>query len=167
MISRTAEYALRAVIYLAADGVNAPQTQTVAQIARATQVPVTYLAKVLQSLTRTGLLISQRGSEGGFRLAKAAQETSIYEVVQAVDPLQRIHECPLGLEAHGTQLCPLHHRLDEAMSLIEVQFRNTTIAELLNPVGGQLPATSRQHLCVFPSPQPPAAVARHPRTKAR
>lgn len=155
VISRTAEYALRAVVHLAAgEGDNPSQSdnpsQTVGQIAAGTRVPAGYLAKVLQSLSRAGLITSQRGMGGGFRLAKSPRDISIYEVLQAVDPVQRIHDCPLALDAHGTNLCPLHKRLDDAMALIEEQFRATTIAELLvAPSGGKKPLAG-QKLCVFP-----------------
>lgn len=136
MISRTAEYALRALVHMAAMNEEQP-LQTVDQIAQGTQVPSQYLAKVLQSLTRAGLIVSQRGIGGGFRLAKPASETSVYEVVQAVDPMQRIHQCPLGLAAHKEHLCPLHKGLDDAMSLIEAQFRATMLATLIEDAEGE------------------------------
>src|SRR5688572_3492521 len=100
MISLTAEYALRAMVHLAASADN--PSQNVGQIAAATRVPAGYLSKVLQSLSRAGLIVSQRGLGGGFRLAQSPKNTSIYEVIQAVDPIQRILTCPLGLEAHST-----------------------------------------------------------------
>ncbi len=149
VISRTAEYALRAVVHLAA-AEGASVSQTVGQIAAGTQVPAGYLAKVLQSLSRAGIIASQRGLGGGFRLAKLPRETSIYDVIQAVDPVQRIRECPLGLDAHGTNLCPLHKRLDDAMSLIEEQFRATTIAELLQKPGSSKKLIIKGELCAFP-----------------
>lgn len=149
VISRTAEYALRAVVHLAAaEGESV--SQTVGQIAAGTHVPAGYLAKVLQSLGRSGIIASQRGLGGGFRLAKAPRETSIYDVIQAVDPVQRIRECPLGLDAHGTNLCPLHKRLDDAMSQIEEQFRATTIAELIEAPKGKKKLISKKELCAFP-----------------
>jgi Rrf2 family nitric oxide-sensitive transcriptional repressor len=149
MISRTAEYALRAVVHLAAAANSDSPSRTVGQIAAATRVPEGYLSKVLQSLSRSGVITSQRGLGGGFRLARAAGETSIYDVIQAIDPLQRIHQCPLGIPEH-TRLCPLHKRLDDAMSLIEEQFRATTIAELLeeSDPGRTSPATEKR--CAFP-----------------
>lgn len=140
MISQTAEYALRALVHMAASYTEQP-LQTVDQIATGTQVPTGYLAKVLQGLTRAGLLTSQRGIGGGFRLAKAASEITVFEVVQAVDPIPRILECPLGLAAHSTRLCPLHRGLDDAMALIESQFRATTIASLLEEPSENGPAT--------------------------
>ena len=148
MISLTAEYALRAVVHLAA-GSDTP-SQTVGQIAAGTQVPVGYLAKVLQSLSRAGLISSQRGLGGGFRLAQVPEKISIYEVVQAVDPLQRIRTCPLGLDAHSTRLCPLHKRLDGAMELIEQQFRATMISELIEEAAPSRKVSSAEQLCVFP-----------------
>jgi hypothetical protein len=59
IISRTAEYALRAVVHLAA-GEDESASQTVGQIAEGTRVPAGYLAKVLQSLSRSGIIVSQR-----------------------------------------------------------------------------------------------------------
>lgn len=149
MISQTAEYALRAVVYLATGEVgSAPRAQTTQQIAAGTSVPASYLSKVLQSLARAGLITSQRGLGGGFSLAKSATELTIYEVVMAVDTIPRIRSCPLGLEAHD-KLCPLHQRLDEAAALIEAQFRATTIAELLQESDAEKDSAG-EAVCEFP-----------------
>jgi len=141
MISQTAEYALRAVVHLA---MNPETPQSATQIAETTKVPRPYLFKVLQSLRRAGLIHSQRGLHGGCTLRKPPEVLTVYEVVQAVDPLPRITTCPLGLEAHGAHLCPLHKRLDEAYALVEKAFRESTIGNLL-----QEPTTSIP-LCPFP-----------------
>jgi Rrf2 family nitric oxide-sensitive transcriptional repressor len=136
MISQTTEYALRAIVCLAE---NPTQSQTRQQIADATQVPTDYLAKVLRSLGRAGLVLAGRGLHGGFTLAKPAREITVLEVVNVVDPIQRIHHCPLRLSAHAAQLCPLHRRLDDAMSGIEDAFRSTCIAELIGQPGSPRP----------------------------
>lgn len=128
MISHTVEYALRAACYLAQQ---TPAARTTSQIADATHVPAAYLSKVLQSLNRAGIIQSQRGAGGGISLAVAPAELSILTVVNAVDPIQRIRTCPLGLEAHGVRLCPLHKRLDNALATFEAAFRDTTLAEVL------------------------------------
>jgi len=146
MISQTAEYALRAIVHLATEPTTA---QTTRQIAEKTGVPSPYLAKVMKSLARAGLVRPQRGLHGGFRLNRAPEAVSIYEVVQAVDPLTRIHTCPLGIAAHGTNLCPLHRRLDDAMALVEQAFKSSSLAELLAE-----PSASRP-LCPFPLPPTP------------
>jgi Rrf2 family nitric oxide-sensitive transcriptional repressor len=146
MISQTAEYALRAIAHLASQPAVAQTTQ---QIADTTHVPPPYLSKVLQALGRAGMIRSQRGLHGGFLLVKDPETLTVYDVVQAVDPLQRITTCPLGLKAHGTHLCPLHRRLDDALSLVEQSFRDSTMADLLRE-----PTTSKP-LCPFPVDMPP------------
>jgi Rrf2 family nitric oxide-sensitive transcriptional repressor len=127
MISQTAEYALRAIVYLA-DQSDAPQTTQ--QIAEVTRVPAGYLAKVMQGLSRAGLVHAQRGLHGGFTLAVSPKQLTVLDVVQAVDPLRRIEHCPLGLPGHAT-LCPLHRRLDSAVAMVEKALGASTIAELL------------------------------------
>ena len=140
MISQTAEYALRAIVYLAGQG----EAQTTQQIAEVTRVPPGYLAKVMLSLARRGLVQSQRGLHGGFSMLRSPQELTVWDVIEAVDPIPRIHTCPLGLESHGTNLCPLHRRLDNAAAMVETAFRSSTVAELLAE-----PTTSAP-LCEFP-----------------
>jgi len=128
VISQTAEYALRAMVQMAGQP---DQAHTTRDIAEATRVPVPYLSKVLQALARGGLIASQRGIHGGFTLVRPPADLSVYEVIQAVDPFQRIRTCPLGLEAHGEHLCPLHRRLDDAMAVVEQSFKDSTLADLL------------------------------------
>lgn len=127
MISQTAEYALRAVVYLASQE-GAPQTTQ--QIAAITKVPTGYLSKVMQSLSRSGLVHSQRGLHGGFTLSRSAEALNVFDVIQAVDPLRRIRSCPLGIKGH-LNLCPLHRRLDHAIALVQEALESSTIAELL------------------------------------
>jgi len=139
MISRTAEYALRAAVFLA-DGDGEPCTG--AQISRATQVPADYLAKVMRELGRAKLVRSRRGLNGGFTLTADPSEITVLEVINAVDPIERIEVCPLGIEGH-TSLCPLHRRLDDAIAMVEQAFAKTSVAELVaNP--------RKRNLCQFP-----------------
>jgi Rrf2 family nitric oxide-sensitive transcriptional repressor len=127
MFSQTAEYALRAVVYLASQQ-GTPRTAQ--DIAAATQVPTGYLSKVMQELGRKGLVQSQRGLHGGFMLARPADELTVFDIIDAVDPIRRIKSCPLGIPGH-VNLCPLHRRLDGAMKLVEDALRKSTLAELL------------------------------------
>jgi Rrf2 family protein len=127
MISQTAEYALRAIVYLA-DKVDVPQTTQ--QIAEVTRVPAGYLAKVLQTLGRSGIVRAQRGLHGGFTLAVPPEDLTVLDVVQAVDPVRRIEHCPLGIPDHKS-LCPLHARLDATAAMVEKTLGSSTIAELL------------------------------------
>jgi Rrf2 family protein len=135
MLSQTAEYALRAAVCLA---MRPGESLSVAQMSAQTKVPSAYLAKVLQSLAKAGVVTSQRGMRGGFSLTKSPHETTIYDVVQAVEPFQRITRCPLGLPGH-VKLCPLHKRVDEAMAGVEEAFRSTNLGELLNERAASIP----------------------------
>lgn len=128
MFSKTVEYALRAVAHLAYE---APNARTTEQISEATRVKPAYLSKVLQALSRAGIVRSQRGVGGGIALARRPEGLTILEVVNAVDPLQRIKTCPLGLKTHGVRLCPLHRRMDDALATVEAAFAGTTLAEVL------------------------------------
>lgn len=145
MLSQTAEYALRAIVFLAD---NHGEARTTEDIAGVTKVPVGYLAKIMQSLAKAGVVISQRGLHGGFTLLRSPADLTIYDVVQAIDPIVRITTCPLNLPNHGTSLCPLHRRLDNAMAAIETAFRKTSIKQLLTDPNPSKP------LCAFPRNQP-------------
>ena len=80
-LSARVDYALRAMTELAA--ANAPRT--VDQLAAAQHIPNKYLESILGELRRDGLLRSQRGPEGGYRLARPAAEISIADVIRALD----------------------------------------------------------------------------------
>lgn len=135
MFSQTSEYALRVIVYLAS--LNGKQA-TISQIADATRTPEGYLAKVLRCLALAELIRSQRGPQGGSILARSARQITVLDVIQAVDPIQRITSCPLGIRGHGINLCPLHRRLDQAIAMVEDAFKKTTIAELaVTPAGHQ------------------------------
>lgn len=150
MFSQTVEYALRAVVFLADQSPNAGTTD---QIAAATKVPKPYLSKVLQNLNRGGIVRSQRGIGGGITLVKSPEELTILEVVNAVEPIQRIASCPLGLKSHGTQLCPLHRRMDDTLAAVESTFRATTLAELLGEETNSYPLCDSHYTTLKSVPQ--------------
>ena len=127
MLSQTAEYALRAMVAL----VTTRDSLTVQEIAAEAHVPADYLAKVLRLLSRAGLARAQRGRGGGFQAAQPTNQITVLQVVSAVDPVQRIKTCPLGLAAHGENLCPLHRAIDDAARSVEEAFRATTIHSLI------------------------------------
>jgi Rrf2 family transcriptional regulator, nitric oxide-sensitive transcriptional repressor len=139
VISQTAEYALRSVVFL---GSQVGQPVTTQRIAVATQVPVGYLSKVLQGLGKAGLVDAQRGLRGGYVLARRPDELTMLDVINAVDPLERIALCPLGQPGHAGNLCSLHRRLDESIAMIEALFQRTTIEQLLSERGA-----TRNPLC--------------------
>ncbi len=127
-ISKTAEYALRAIVCLANAAGNAQTTQEIAGI---TKIPTDYLSKILQNLRRSGFVLARRGMGGGFVLSKPADEITVLEIINATDPIHRITMCPLKLDSHGVHLCPLHRKLDQAVETMEKAFAASTIDDLL------------------------------------
>lgn len=143
LLSDASEYALRAVVYLAQRPGKAQKTR---EIAEGTRSAPGYLLKVLQSLSKAGVLSAQRGSLGGFTLERDPASLTVLEIINAVDPIERIHSCPLGIESHGVNLCPMHRRIDDAMGSIEASFGSSTIQDLLTE------PTQSQPLCPALSP---------------
>lgn len=129
MLNQTTEYALRAVVLLAQLSDNGPIGNK--ELADKTEVPPSYLAKIMQNLVRVGIVVSKRGVGGGFLLQKRSEEITILDVVNAIEPIKRINGCPLGLESHSKLLCPMHARLDQAMAEVETVLGCSTISELL------------------------------------
>lgn len=120
---------MRSMVALAA-GDGSPMTTR--QIADTMRVPQSYLSKVLQSMVRARLVHSTRGLKGGFVLARNPHEINMMDILNAVGPYKRIETCPLDMESHSSQLCPLHRRLDAAMAMVQEAFEGTTLAEILS-----------------------------------
>ncbi len=129
LLSDAAEYGIRAAVWLSR---HQGQTLKVREIAEGTKAPAGYLIKVLQSMTRAGILSAQRGTLGGFAIKREPSELTVLEVINAIDPVERIKTCPLGLASHGTELCPMHRHIDEAVGCIEQTFGEVTVGDLLS-----------------------------------
>lgn len=133
MISQTAEYALRAMSWLALT----PDARVASSsIAEHTQVPLDYLAKVLQSLSEAGLIDGRRGVRGGYRLAKPPDKIGLLDIINAVSregmQLKRLESCPLMLTNHEQKLCPLHHTMDQAVKALIGVLGGKTIADMVD-----------------------------------
>ena len=107
LYSRPCEYALRALTYITT---NIDMELIRAQeIAEAECLPAPFLAKLLQQLARSGILVSVKGPKGGFGLARPPKEISLMEVVFAVDGEDGFTRCAVGLaECSDDATCPLH-----------------------------------------------------------
>jgi Rrf2 family protein len=130
VVSKTALHAIRALCALAklADGERAGA----ASIAEAIGAPPNYLGKLLQNLSRQGLVESQKGLGGGFRLARPAESITLTDVVDPIDQVDRWSECLLGLkQCSNEDACVVHDRWgplrDEYLALL----RETSIADLV------------------------------------
>lgn len=133
MLSTTAEYALRIMIFITEAG---GESVTGERIAEATKVPADYAINVLQVLRRAGLVHAQRGRGGGFRLDCDPAKKTLLDVVDVIDPLERIGSCPLGREAHRRRLCPLHRRLDEVIALLRDSLAEMTLQGVVDGASG-------------------------------
>lgn len=128
-LSQTIEYALRATVWLAE---NPGVPQTTQQIADACKAPPSYLAKVLQSLVREGVISAQRGPGGGFILERDVESLTLLDVVSAIEPIQRVKGCPLEIPGHVVELCPLHNVLDRALQACHDVLAQHRISEMVN-----------------------------------
>jgi Rrf2 family protein len=135
MLSKTAEYALRAVTCMGSQ-IERPLSANV--LADQTKVPRRYLTRVLQDLCNAGLVQSRPGPGGGYELTIATNKLTILDVVNTVEPIARIKRCPLGFESHAC-LCPLHAELDKAYEAVEKAFEGVTIKDLLESTSPILP----------------------------
>jgi len=109
MLSKTCEYALRAMIFIAQqskDGTKVP----IRDIAKGIDSPEHFIAKILQDLSRKGILQSTKGPNGGFFLDPEGRECSLATIVRVVDGEQLFEGCGLGLnECSESRPCPIHN----------------------------------------------------------
>jgi Rrf2 family protein len=99
-ITRQADYAVRAVLYLA--GLGPGDHTSTAQMAREQKIPPTFLAKIVSQLSTAGILRTTRGAHGGVALARPADDISLLEIVETIDGPIVLNECVLD-----SGLCPL------------------------------------------------------------
>jgi Rrf2 family iron-sulfur cluster assembly transcriptional regulator len=130
MLSQTAEYALRTVLYLAdrpAGGV-----ARVEELAARLEVPRNYLSKTLHRLAREGVLSSTRGKGGGFRLAIPPDRLPLLRVIAPFDDMSGARRCLLGRpQCSDRQPCPAHHHWRAVSEQMTAFFRDRTVADLL------------------------------------
>lgn len=132
MLSQTAEYALRAVVYLAERHPEGPIR--VDDIAEALGVPRNYLSKILHSLVKDELCASTRGPHGGFQLSRPPTEISLVDVVGQFDPALASSErvCLLGRDTCSDEdPCAAHDRWGGVRQLVLEFFRETTVDNLV------------------------------------
>lgn len=129
-ITRQADYALRAMLYLAQ--LEPSQRAATSQIAEEQHIPPSFLAKIISQLSIAGLIHTSRGARGGVSLARNPQEISVLEVVEAIDGPIALNEC-----THGTSACPFGENCPlrplwcETQSELIERLRNTNFAAFL------------------------------------
>lgn len=129
-LSRKADYALRAVAYVAQ--MKKGELASIGRIASERGIPREFLAKILKELTRAGILVSFQGVTGGYRLARPAREISFLDVIEAMEGRVAINLCVDGghcdcTEENGCEIRPFFVKQQE---YIEKTLRKQTFGGL-------------------------------------
>ena len=138
-ISAKVDYAVRALCTLAdADG----QAVTAEALAKSQNLPAKFLESILNDMRRAGLLLSQRGAEGGYRLSRPAESITVAEVIRPLDgPLAEVR----GLRPEATKYGGSAEPLQDVWVAVRASLRRvldeTNLAQLLS---GKLPAHVRK-----------------------
>lgn len=133
MLSQTAEYALRAVLFLARDGRGYPVTADA--IAGALAAPSNYMAKTLNQLAKAGIVAGMRGPTGGFVLLRDPSTLMVADVVGTFDEPSTQPMCMLGgRRCNAVQPCEAHTRWSRLMRSMREPLRTTSVADLLSEV---------------------------------
>jgi Rrf2 family iron-sulfur cluster assembly transcriptional regulator len=130
LYSKSAEYALQAMLYLAEH--EGEGLAMVSSIAEAYNIPKHFLAKLVQTLTRNHLIKSYRGRNGGIKLGRPADKTTVLQIVNAIEGLPSERDmCVIGLdECSDTVPCPLHNQWQHIKNLIDDTLSHQNLADL-------------------------------------
>ncbi len=130
-ITRQADYAVRAVYFLAKLGKN--ERAATSRIAKEQHIPPSFLAKIISQLSIAGLLHTSRGARGGVSLARPPEEINLLEVVEAIDGPIRLNEC-VGDDGLCTfeENCPMRPIWCDAQQELVQRLRNTTFAHFID-----------------------------------
>ncbi len=130
LYSKSAEYAIQAMLYLAER--EDKSLVMVGSIASAYNIPRHFLAKLVQTLNRSKLIESFRGRNGGIRLARPAEKITVLQIVNAIEgPPPEEETCVIGLDVCSDEVvCPLHNQWQHIRSLVRDTLSNQTLANL-------------------------------------
>lgn len=130
MLSQTAEYALRTVLFIAGHADDGPARAE--EMAAALRIPRNYLSKTLHRLAQAGVLTSTRGRGGGFLLARKPEEVSLLAVVGLFDQIEPRRQCLLGRPVCSDQhACEAHGQWKDVSERVARFFSETSVADLL------------------------------------
>jgi Rrf2 family iron-sulfur cluster assembly transcriptional regulator len=128
-ITRTGEYGLRGLLFLTKQPTD--RLFLVSEVSKAQRITATYPAKIFQRLSKTGLLKSTRGLNGGFNLGKPAKESTMKQVIEALEGPIVLNRCLLRQEeCDEEESCPLHEVFEEAQEKFLEALDRTTIEDL-------------------------------------
>ncbi|MBN8623397.1 MAG: Rrf2 family transcriptional regulator [Flavobacteriales bacterium] len=135
MFSKSCEYGIRASIYVAKQSVKERKVGQ-KEIAKAIDSPEAFTAKILQKLTKTNVIRSAKGTNGGFFVETGDLErVKLWNVVFAIDGNSLFEDCSLGLRKCNAQKpCPLHHKFVKIRAEIRETLEKTTLKSLAEEV---------------------------------
>jgi Rrf2 family protein len=130
-ITRQADYAVRAVLYLAQLG--SDQRAATSQIAQEQRIPPSFLAKIVSQLSVAGILQTSRGARGGVSLARSPEQISILEVVEAIDGPILLNECVAdsGGSCPFGDSCPMQPVWCDAQYELVKRLKSTSFGQFL------------------------------------
>ncbi|MBU3048144.1 Rrf2 family transcriptional regulator, partial [Chryseobacterium indologenes] len=132
MFSKTCEYALRALIYIAQQSKNGSRVG-IKDISKSISSPEYFIAKILQDLSRKGFVQSAKGPNGGFYMDQNNLNVSIADIVREVDGDKLFSGCGLGLEqCSETHPCPLHDQFKSIRDNLREMLENSKIQEFVD-----------------------------------
>lgn len=130
LLSSACIYGLRASVYLAA--VSDGTYVSIKEISSDLDISHHFLTKVLQQLTEAELMESMKGPKGGVRLRYSSDEISLLEIVAAIDGMDILTECALGLPGCGSEKpCPIHDKWADTRDAIRKMLSKTSLQELV------------------------------------
>ena len=104
-------------------------------LAETADVPFHYLAKLLGQLVRTGALEATRGKHGGYRLAKPADEITLFEIIDPIEPISGPRQCLLSRrECDDMNPCAIHDKWAAVVADVYVFLQSTTLADVVGQV---------------------------------
>ena len=134
MLSNACKYAIRSILYLGIQTDNKNKVN-VKKVAQELEVPQPFLAKLLQQLTKNGLVSSSKGPNGGFYLSKADKKNTIWDIIEIIDGSSKFDECFLGLsKCSDDNPCPVHFIVSPFKENILKNFRDKTISEYVKEI---------------------------------
>lgn len=129
LVTRETDYAVRTVLYLAR---NSGKRVSVTEIAQAMQIPKTFLAKLLQRLVKHHVLISARGVNGGFQLARKPSEITLLDIMEVMQGPAGINVCAIDSgRCSLSNTCTVHPVWVEIRKEVEKKLTKVTIAKLI------------------------------------
>lgn len=129
MFSKTVEYAIRAVLFIAQRSEHGSKVG-IKEISRGISAPEHFLAKILQDLSRKGLIQSTKGPNGGFYLDEASRKNTLAEIVKAIDGDKLFTGCGLGLKVCSEKSpCPLHDEFKVIRKKVSQMLESATVGE--------------------------------------